>query len=36
MTHIHQSAPRCVSCGQLEGLPHADGCKFAKFTIRRA
>jgi hypothetical protein len=35
MTYIHQSAPRCVACGQLEGLPHAAGCSLAKYTIRR-
>lgn len=35
MTYIHNSEPRCTACGQLQGLPHAGGCKFAKYTIRR-
>lgn len=33
MTHIHQSPPRCVACGQLHGDPHAVGCSLARYTI---
>lgn len=35
MTRIYENLPRCVSCGQIQGQPHACGCKFAKYTIRR-
>lgn len=31
-----QSLPRCISCGRLQGEPHAGGCWVARFTIRRA
>ena len=32
----HASRPRCVGCSQPQGEPHAAGCQFAKFTIRRS
>lgn len=36
MTYVHNTVPRCVACGRLQGDPHAGGCAFARFTIRRA
>lgn len=29
------SIPRCTCCGRLQGEPHAAGCRFAIYTIRR-
>jgi len=36
MTYRHQSAARCVACGRLQGMAHAAGCGYAKFTLRSA
>lgn len=32
---VARAIPRCTCCGRLQGEPHAEGCRFAIYTIRR-